>query len=130
MAEVIDTFYYMRQNKVCTKITVCGDRVDFEYYSDFKLDKAFGNVTSATYEDLYNFFEERCFPRERANCKQLLKMLGVDFYEPYEIVKKTHGVLGSDDYWIKFEGETLEYKEARKLVGLDVDNYEQGNNLK
>ncbi len=33
------------------------------------------------------------FPEDRKNSDDLLKTLGLDYYDPWEIVKKTHGLI-------------------------------------
>ena len=35
-------------------------------------------------------------------------------YNPYDIVRKTHGMLRGDSYWIKFKDEELTYRTARE----------------
>lgn len=112
--------YYMERDKICTKIVVKNGTVHFENYVDLFARKAFGSATSATLDDFEEFLETRCFPKTRANCKELLRMLDVDFYEPYLIVLKTHGVMCHDDFWIKFEGEEITFREAKIRMGLPV----------
>jgi hypothetical protein len=56
------------------------------------------------------FFEHRCFPRDRLNVRQLLTELGLNKYDPYEIVRKTRGQMFDDYYWIRFDGDKVEYK--------------------
>ena len=68
----------------------------------------------ATYEDLMEFYEERCFPRERANCKTVLKSIGLDYYDPELICRKTHGQQFDDFMWIQFSDEPqVEYKDIK-----------------
>lgn len=120
MGEVISKMYYMWEDEICTEIILKkGLKVEFTNYTDMIWRRAFGVREEATYEDFQEFLKERCFPKERGNCKEILEGLGLDFYEPFEIVQKTHGVMGCDSNWIKFEGEDLKYKEVRKSMGLD-----------
>ena len=65
--------------------------------------------------DVSRFFESRCFPKERRNCKQLLGDLGLEEYIPIDIVRKTHGRQLEDYCWIRFEGEELDYERDIKL---------------
>lgn len=64
---------------------------------------AFGNNFSPTWEDLQYFLEERCVPRARAGLKEYLEVIGVEAYEPLEIIQKTEGRMAEDDQWIKVE---------------------------
>lgn len=41
--------------------------------------------------------EERCFPEERVDAKELLQELGLERYDRWEIVKKTNAVLTGND---------------------------------
>lgn len=97
--------YYMCGDKKSTKITVVGNIVYFENYTDDIIDRAFGVRESPLNIKYFNkFLEERCFPRTRGNAKEVLKSLKLNEYDPYEIIKKTHGAMFDDVYWIKFEG--------------------------
>ena len=113
-----EVMYYMQENEVCTKIMITGNQIIFEDYKDKWYLKAFGGAKTASFDDFISFLEERCFPKERANCKEVLKLIGLDYYDPYAIVHKTHGVMCHDNFWIKFEGENITYEETRVLVGL------------
>lgn len=74
----------------------------------------FGVRTSVTYEDLIESYEDRCFPRERANCKTVLKSIGLDYYNPELICRKTHGQQFDDFIRIQFSDEPqVEYKDIK-----------------
>lgn len=68
-----------------------------------------------TKETMFIFIQDRCSERSRPDQKELLALIGLDEYNPYEIVKKTHGVTPDDHFWFKFPGENLTWK--------DVDGY-------
>lgn len=93
------------KEKLISAVFVDGNNVSFKNYSDFYLFLPFGVKESATYEDLMEFYEDRCFPRERANCKEILHNLGVDFYDPELICRKTHGLQFDDFIWLQFSDE-------------------------
>lgn len=38
--------------------------------------------------DFLNFLEERCIPRDRAGLREYLETIGVDEYDPIEIIQK------------------------------------------
>ena len=71
------TFRRLRNNKG-TKRVRTKDEVDREY--------------------LESVFEDRCFPREQANCNDILRRLGLDCYEPELICRKM-----SQKYLIKIK---------------------------
>lgn len=88
-----------------SEVTVDGTNVSVVHHSDLVIFRPFGVITEPTYEDLLEFYEERCFPRERANCKTVLKELGLDYYDPEFICRKTHGIQFDDFVWIQFSDE-------------------------
>lgn len=84
-------------------------------YTDKYMMLPFGLNENPNRQDFEDFLEDRCFPKERFNCKQLLEDLDLDFYDPLAIIEKTHGRQFEDYMWIKFEGEELEYERDIKL---------------
>lgn len=72
-----------------------------ENISSFFLDHPFGPRTEVNWDELEKFLESRCFPKERPNCKELLYLLDVDSYDPWQIIKKTEGRMCEDHMWLK-----------------------------
>lgn len=99
-----DIKVYMKEELI-SEISVRGTSVTSKNYIDFVVFLPFGVKTEATVDDLEEFFEERCFPRERANCKDILRELGLDCYEPELICRKTHGLQFDDFIWLQFSDE-------------------------
>ena len=62
---------------------------------------AFGKNRLPAWEDLMAFLEERCVPRQREGIREYLDALGLDEYEPWEIVKRTQGRMAEDQQWIE-----------------------------
>ena len=54
----------------------------------------------------------RCWEDNRADIDVHLKKLGLAYYDPLGIVKKTHGVSYNDFLWIQFSGEHLMWKDV------------------
>lgn len=61
---------------------------------------------------VYDFLKSRCYENERADLKQILESTGMASNNPWEWVKKTHGVTYDDFIWIRFPGETLQWKDV------------------
>lgn len=57
--------------------------------------------------------EDRCWDRNRPDIKKILKLIGLDEYNPYEICKRTHGCMYQDHIWFRFPGELLNYEELK-----------------
>ena len=98
------TLYYKNGERRTTKIVVdyVKNTVEIENYSDFPLELAFGVNTNPTMKDFEDFLEDRCFPRTRDNMKLHLRELGLDYYDPYAICRKTNGCLEGDNFSIEF----------------------------
>ena len=59
-----------------------------------------------TFEDFEWFLETRCFPRARHNLKEILTALNMDHYDPWLIVKHTHGTVANEPCWFLFDTDT------------------------
>jgi len=107
----------MKHNQVTADVEVdfSAKKVVYQPHTDDIYALPFGVNKKPNVADVSRFFESRCFPQERANCKLLLRDLGLDEYIPLEIVKKTHGRQLEDYCWIKFEGEELDYESDIQL---------------
>ena len=98
-------FNYMGQDgKILTSVRVNNltKRVTIKNHTDNIYDCAFGVKTRVTYDDVMMFFERRCIPRDRANIKDILELLGMEKYDPYIICKKMEGRFVQDNNWIEF----------------------------
>ena len=105
-----ETGYTMRmtlmyQNKPCTAIDVnfLQNRIKIQNYTQDILHRAFGVKEDPTWEDFHVFLQDRCFPETRGNVKALLAGLGLQDYDPLQIVEKTNGRTAEDDLWLKFQ---------------------------
>lgn len=63
----------------------------------------FGNNKNPIWEDYQHFLEDRCIPKTRAGLQEYLEAIGVDSYEPLEIIRKTQGHMAEDDLWLTVE---------------------------
>lgn len=98
-------FKYKNHDKICSIITVDykTEKVSVTNYTDNFIFKAFGNNENPTMSDFNNFLESRCFPRTRDNLKMHLRELGLDYYDPLSIVKKTKGILEGDYFSLEIK---------------------------
>ncbi len=72
-------------------------------YVDDCIRTAFGNNPIPTWGDYQAFLEDRCIPRSRAGLREYLDTIGVECYDPLEIVQKTAGRMAEDNQWLKVE---------------------------
>lgn len=97
------TMYYMNGDNVSTEIDVDfkHEKIYIHNKEDNILHRAFGIITEPTWEDFQQFLESRCFPRSRANIKDILKGMDLTDYDPLQIIEKTQGRMAEDHQWIK-----------------------------
>ena len=86
-------------NALCTKI--CADRtmrtLAIENHTADVLRTAFGVDQNPTWNDLQEFLESRCVPRQRDGLRYYLAEFGLKKYEPLEIIRKTEGRMAEDN---------------------------------
>lgn len=99
------SFKFYDGEVLCTKIVAdfTDETLSVENMTDHIIKTAFGKNEVPTWEDLQNFLEERCVPRNRSGIREYLETIGVEEYNPLEIIKKTEGRMAEDDQWIKLE---------------------------
>lgn len=86
-------------NALCTKI--CADRtmrtLAIENHTADVLWTAFGVNQNPTWDDLQELLESRCVPRQRDGLRYYLAELGLEKYEPLEIIRRTEGRMAEDN---------------------------------
>lgn len=90
---------------LCTKIIAdfTDETLSAENTTEHIVKTAFGKNEVPTWEDFQNFLEERCVPQSRSGIREYLETIGVEEYNPLDIIKKTSGKMAEDDQWIKLE---------------------------
>lgn len=96
---------YYDGDRLCTSICAdfTGQILQTENHTPLLVKTAFGKNGTPSWEDFRAFLEERCIPRTRAGLREYLDSIGLDEYDPMEIIKKTSGRMAEDDQWIKLE---------------------------
>lgn len=96
--------YYDGQT-LCSKIVAdyTDQTICFENYTNHFLLTAFGNNPAPTWEEFQTFLEERCIPKSRAGLREYLDTIGVDQYDPLELIQKTEGRMAEDNQWLRVE---------------------------
>lgn len=103
-----NTVYLLRYYNgeiLCSQIAVDDTEktLRVENCTDDVLHTAFGKNPAPTWEDLQAFLEERCVPGSRAGLREYLAVIGLDAYDPLEIIQKTEGRMAEDRQWIQVE---------------------------
>lgn len=93
------------KEKLCTKIIAdfTDKTLSVQNTTEHIVKTAFGRNEVPTWDDLQSFLEERCIPRSRSGIREYLEAIGVEEYNPLEIIRKTGGRMAEDDQWIKLE---------------------------
>lgn len=74
-----------------------------ENHTDALVKTAFGKNELPTWDDLTSFLEERCVPRQREGLQSYLESLGLDHYDPLDIIRRTGGRMAEDQQWLAVE---------------------------
>ncbi len=96
---------YMHNNTPCTVIDIdfARKKIKAHNYTNNPVYTAFGIIKNPTWNDFENFLKDRCFPQTRGHLKWFLNGVGVDNYDPLQIIEKTHGRCAEDNMWIKIK---------------------------
>lgn len=105
------SFEVFWKDEITARVSTQGARVKVSRYTDHPLKQLFANKLM-TRNQLNRILEFRCWERGRPDIRELLANLGLDEYNPYEIVRRTHGVSYNDYIWFRFPGEKLTSKDV------------------
>lgn len=100
-------FWYSWKEYRCTLIDV-DDRMRQIRVKDFTLDrgkKAFGVISSPTYEDFEELVAYRCgfSGLDGTELRRVLRENGLSEYDPVQLLRKTHGRLTVDEFSLTIE---------------------------
>ncbi len=95
---------FMYKQKVCTEIYVdyLRKKIKIVNRTDDVMKRAFGINQNPSWNDFEDFLEDRCFPKSRAMRKTVLDRIGIDSYDPFQILQKTNGRTADDNQYLKF----------------------------
>ena len=95
---------FMYKQKVCTEIYVDFENKQIKIINRTNdiMKRAFGVNENPTWEDFESFLEERCFPNSRALKKTILQRIGMDSYDPLQILEMNKGRTAEDNQYINF----------------------------
>ena len=94
---------FFHGDSLCTTILAdeTAEKVLIENHTSDPLYTAFGVNNNPDWQDYQSFLEERCIPKSRAGLKEYLNAIGVDEYNPVEIIRKTKGKMAEDQSWLE-----------------------------
>ncbi len=62
--------------------------------------------------DIHYLFSCRVFQNFTPYTAHMLRCVGLEKYNVLDIITRTHGIIPYDNYWIRFNGEQLNYEQA------------------
>ena len=99
------------KDEITARVYVKKKNVIVSRFSDNPGRQLFAEKKMTRYQ-LGKILELRCFEKGRPDIDEILKHLGLKEYNPYEIVRKTHGVSHNDFIWFRFPGENITSKDV------------------
>lgn len=117
MGKILDFEYYEKAN-LCSRVHVDYDKqsVSVENFTDDIIAQAFGKQ-KVTIESIDSFFRDRVFDETNVGKDKLLEILGLPVFDAEAIARKTHGMIITDMFWIRFDNEDLTYEDIAKIRG-------------
>lgn len=105
LEHVMQRFCFYDGQTLCTIIIAdfTSQQIWIQNECDSLIKTAFGNNLTPSWVDFQSFLEDRCIPWQRAGLREYLKGIGVDRYDPLQIIAKTAGRMAEDDQWLKVE---------------------------
>ena len=96
---------YMLGHKPMTIIDVdfLDKKIKIQNRTDDIYDRAFGRIENPNWEQFEIFINERVVPKTRVDIDTVLKVIGVDHYDPFLIIKKTRGKMEGDRFWLRMK---------------------------
>ena len=94
--------FYMHGNQLCSIIDVDHrrEKIAVQNVTEKPLLAAFGVNKEPQWEDYQRFLRERCFPESRAHSRQILRDMGLSFFDAENIIEKTLGKMAGDRHWM------------------------------
>ena len=102
------------RNEKTADVVISADRTAVTYvkYTD-EIPKVPFLFENPSVEQMYDFIESRCMPKQRTQLQDYLDELELEEYNPWDIVKRTHGVMWEDFLWFKFPDENVSWDEVK-----------------
>lgn len=105
------SFEVFWKDEIVASVRVKGASVEVSRFSNHPGKQLFYSTRMTRFQ-LNQIFEMRCIEKERPDISLILRHLGLNEYNPLEIVRKTHGVSYNDYIWFRFPGERLCSKDV------------------
>ena len=100
-------YVYMDRKKPATLLDIYPtiNRLEIWNFTDDLISRAFGSREKPSWQEYEQFLEDRCMPRTRYGIKKELEHMGLDSYDPFQIVEITKGRVYGDGQWLARMGQ-------------------------
>lgn len=88
----------------------------YKAYSNNIVKLPFGACMDPDYSWVISFLESRSPDKDNYAIKELLHNWGLAIYDPLAIVRKTHGLMMNDYFWVRFDNEDITYDNIKVRV--------------
>lgn len=99
------------KDELTAEVDIQNNKVDIKKYTSDPIKQFFLAFNSMDIVGFSDLLEARCWERERVDILDLLRKIGLDEYDPIEIVRRTFGVSYNDSIWFKFEESNINWKK-------------------
>lgn len=95
-------YVYMDREKPATLLDVYPaiNKLKIWNFTNDLISRAFGSRENPSWQEYEQFLEDRCMPRTRYGIKKELERMGLDSYDPFQIVEITKGRVYGDGQWL------------------------------
>ena len=104
----------MEDAQICSYLVDEEERVSYDIITKYKEQMLTTIQRPLNISDIYYLFSCRVFQDRTPFTYPILDRMGLDKYNVYNILTRTHGISPYDEYWIRFDGEKLNYEQALK----------------
>ena len=93
-------------------VKIESNRALIKRYSNSPIKQIFASDNISLYE-LGEILRSRCWEENRENLEKYLQKMGLSEFNPYEICRKTHGVMFQDKIWFKYKNENISWNDVK-----------------
>ncbi len=103
----------MEDAQICSYLVDEDEQVSYDIITKYKELMLTTIQRPLNISDIYYLFSCRVFQDRTPFTYPILDRMGLDKYNVYNILTRTHGISPYDEYWIRFDGEKIDYDAAR-----------------
>ena len=99
------------KDELTAVVNISNNEVFIKKFTDNPTKQFFLAFDKIDIPKLSELLEARCWERGRTDIMELLNKIGLDEYDPIEIVKRTFGVSYNDCIWFKFHDNNITWSK-------------------